>query len=128
MFRLVILGLISFLIFTIFGCNQTEISEEKANKYIKLSEEIITLLNNQQYEDLIERFDRNFRVNVTKDGFQNLEPLIEDSGDFIEIEKTSVEREKDYYVVIHAVKYSKEHRIFTIKFDHNDEVSDLLIQ
>lgn len=117
-----------FLFIGLIGCNNTDVSEETAEKYIELSEEVITLLNSKQYEELIELFDRNFRVNVTKDGFQNIESLLDDSGDFVTIEQTSVEREEDYYVVIHAVKYSKEHRIFTIKYDHNDEVSELLVQ
>lgn len=117
-----------FLFIGLIGCNNIDVSEETAEKYIELSEEVITLLNSKQYEELIELFDRNFRVNVTKDGFQNIESLLDDSGDFVTIEQTSVEREEDYYVVIHAVKYSKEHRIFTIKYDHNDEVSELLVQ
>lgn len=127
--RLLKLGLLSlFLTTVLIACNNTEVDDETAEKYITLSEEVLTLLNDKQYEKLIKRFDRNFRVNVTENGFQNIEPLIEDSGEFIAIEQTSVEREKDYYVVILATKYSQEHRIFTMKFDYNDEVSELLVQ
>lgn len=129
MMRIFKVGLLSlFLTILLIACNNTEVDDKTAEKYIALSEEVLSLLNDKQYEKLIKLFDRNFRVNVTENGFQNIEPLIEDSGEFIEIEQTSVEREKDYYVVILATKYSKEHRIFTIKYDYNDEVSELLVQ
>lgn len=117
-----------FIMLTLIACGNSEVDDETAEKYIIESEQIVSLLNNKQYEEVIDKFNRDFRVGVTIDGLKNLEPLIEDSGEFIAVERTSVEREKEYYVVILATKYSKEHRIFTVKFDRNDEVSELLVQ
>lgn len=120
--------IITLLTSILSACGNGKIDEETAEKYIAISKDVITLLNNKQYEELIQLFNRDYRVAVTVEGLKNLEPLIEQSGDFIKIDQTSVEREKDYDVAILATKYSNEHRIFTIKFDYNDEISELLVQ
>ena len=119
---------ILLITFFLIACGNTVVDDETAEKYLIEAENVIFLLNERKYDDLLQTFNRDFRLGVKEEGLKNLEPLIEKSGDFIEIERTSVEREQNYYVAILATKYTKEHRIFTIKFDRNDEIAELLVQ
>ena len=110
------------------ACGNTNVAGEDAEPFIERAEEVVSLLNTKQYEELKERFETQLRLQVSEDELKNNEPLIEKSGDFIEIERSSVEKEKNYYVVNLATKYSKEHRIFTIRFNRDMEIGELLVK
>lgn len=110
------------------SCGGEKVTNEDADKFIIKAEKAVKLLNKKKYEDLRQLFDRELRVTVTNDDLKNLEPLLNDSGEFVNIEQTSVERDNNDYLTILATKYSKEHRIFTIRFNRDVEIIDFLVQ
>lgn len=105
-----------------------KIDDETADKYVSKAEEVVSLLNDKQYDDLRAMFDATMKEELTDTELKQLAPYIEEAGHFETIDKSSVERDDPYYVVILSVKYSNDTLIYTISFNENDEVSGLFVQ
>lgn len=112
----------------IASCGGEKVTDKDAEPFIFTAKEAVTLLNDKKYDDLRQLFDRELRVTISDVNLQNLEPTLNKSGNFVNIEHTSVEKDKNDYLIILAAKYAKEHRIFTVRFNREVEIIDFLMQ
>lgn len=105
----------------------TKVDEATAEKYITSAEGIVSLLNDGNYQGVTETFDSHMKAELTEEKLKEIEPIIEQSGDFEAIKKSSVEEKDDNYIVVLVATYSNDERIYTISFNKADEVVGLYI-
>jgi len=110
------------------ACGGEKVDEATSTKYIQKAEEIVTFLNEGKYTDLIDMFDDKMKAALTEEKLKEIEPVIQQSGDYEKIEKSSVEKKDSSHIVVLAGKYTKQSRIYTISFNENDEVSGLFVK
>ena len=113
--------------FVLAACGN-KVDEDVSEKYISKAEEIVALLNDANYEEVHAMFDEDMKVGLPAEAMVELTPVIEQSGDFEKVNKSSVEEKDGYYMVVLAVNYSEENRVFTISFNDQDEVAGLWIK
>ena len=73
-------------------------------------------------------FDEEMEKELPVDDMEELSPVINQSGEFEEIDKSSVEEKDGFFIVVLVAKYSEENRTFTVTFNDKDEVAGLFIQ
>lgn len=117
----------TFVILVLVSCGNS-VDDTTSDKYITTAEEIVLLLNDANYEDVHAMFDEQMKLGLPEEAMVELTPIIEQSGDFEEINKSSVEEKDGYYIVVLVANYSEENRVFTISFNDQDEVAGLFIQ
>ena len=113
--------------FALAACGN-KVDEDISEKYITNAEDIVSLLNDANYEEVHAMFDEDMKVGLPAEAMVELTPVIEQSGDFEKVNKSSVEEKDGYYMVVLAVNYSEENRVFTISFNDQDEVAGLWIK
>lgn len=125
------------IIVTVFGvvlipmlvaCGGNKVDDSTAEKYITQAEEIISLLNESNYEEVHAMFADEMKTGLPLEEMEELTPVIEESGNFEEIDKASVEEEDGLYISVLVAKYSDENRVFTITFNDKEEVAGLFIK
>jgi len=104
------------------GSNVDEQTEKKVTKQAK---EVVTLLNEEKYEELIKKSDSKMKKELTLESFREVISNLKESGTFEKFEKSSVEEKENIYVTVLVAKYSKDKRVFTISFNKQDEVAGL---
>ena len=57
-----------------------------------------------------------------------IEPVIEQSGNFEQIEKSTVEEKDGMKIVVLVAQYSNDKRVFTISYDGEDKIAGLFVQ
>jgi len=122
---LMVVGVV--IVLTLVACGN-KVDEATSEKYIAKAEEVVSLLNEGKYGDVHAMFDEQMKTSLPEEQMAQLTPIIEQSGDFEEIDKSSIEEEQDYYVVVLVAKYSQENRVYTISFNKKDEVAGLYIK
>lgn len=110
------------------ACGGNKVDDSTANKYITQAEEIVSLLNGGEYQEIHAMFDEQMKAGLTIGQMEELTPVIQGSRDFKEINKSSVEEKEGMYIVVLAAKYSEENRVFTITFNDKDQVVGLYIK
>ncbi len=110
------------------ACGGSKVDESTAEKYITKAEEIVTLMNAGDYGEVHAMFDEEMKEGLPVSDMEELTPVLNQSGDFEKINKSSVEEKDGYYITVLAANYSKENRVFTVSFNDNDEVAGLFIQ
>ncbi|WP_338752639.1 DUF3887 domain-containing protein [Bacillus sp. FJAT-52991] len=122
------MGSICMLLFLLSACGAAKVDEKTSEKMIKQAKEVVQLLNVQQYEELTETFDSRMKEELTEEKLKEIEPILEESGQFEKFEKSSVEEKDDNYIVVLVAKYEKDERIFTVAFNKSDQVSGLFVK
>ncbi|MFD1350472.1 DUF3887 domain-containing protein [Oceanobacillus caeni] len=125
-FLATILGFMAIL--TLVACGGNTVDDSTSEKYISKAEEVVSLLNELNYKEVHEMFNEQMKTELPEEQMEELTPIIEKSGDFEKIDKSSVEEKDGYYIVVLVAKYSDENRVFTISFDNKDEVAGLFIK
>lgn len=125
-FLATILGFMAIL--TLVACGGNTVDDSTSEKYISKAEEVVSLLNELNYKEVHEMFNEQMKTELPEEKMEELTPIIEKSGDFEKIDKSSVEEKDGYYIVVLVAKYSDENRVFTISFNNKDEVAGLFIK
>ncbi|KKE78538.1 MULTISPECIES: DUF3887 domain-containing protein [Bacillaceae] len=125
-FLATILGFMAIL--TLVACGGNTVDDSTSEKYISKAEEVVSLLNELNYKEVHEMFNEQMKTELPEEQMEELTPIIEESGDFEKIDKSSVEEKDGYYIVVLVAKYSDENRVFTISFNNKDEVAGLFIK
>lgn len=125
-FLATILGFMAIL--TLVACGGNTVDDSTSEKYISKAEEVVSLLNELNYKEVHEMFNEQMKTELPEEQMEELTPIIEKSGDFEKIDKSSVEEKDGYYIVVLVAKYSDENRVFTISFNNKDEVAGLFIK
>lgn len=119
-------GLVVILMLT--ACGGSKVDDATAEKYITKAEEVITLLNETNYEEVHAMFNDEMKSGLPVEDMEELTPVIEEAGEFKEIDKASVEEDDGLYISVLVAKYSEENRIYTITFNESGEVAGLFIK
>jgi len=120
--------LVTMLMLLLAACGGNKVDDAAAEKYITQAEEIVALLNEQHYEEIHAKFNDEMKAGLPVEDMEELTPIIEESGNFQEMDKASVEEEDGLYVTVLVAKYSNENRVFTITFNEDEEVAGLFIK
>lgn len=112
--------------FVLAACGN-KVDEDISEKYITKAEEIVSLLNDANYEEVHAMLDDEAKEGLSEAAMEELTPFFKQSGDFEKINKSSAEEKDGNYTVVLAANYSEENRIFTISFNEQDEVTVLWI-
>src|SRR5690625_723959 len=110
------------------ACGGNKVDDSTSEKYISKAEVVVSLLNEGNYEEVYAKFDEEMKAGLPVNDMEDLTPIIEESGKFEKIDKSSVEEDDGYYVTVLVAKYSEENRVFTVSFNDKEEVAGLFIQ
>ena len=89
---LIMISVLTVLV--LVACGGNKVDDATAEKYITKAEEIVSLLNENNYKEVHAMFDEEMEKGLPVDDMEELSPVINQSGEFEEIDKSSVE-EKD---------------------------------
>ena len=113
--------------FVLVGC--TSVDQETAEIYAAKAEDVILLLNEQNFEELYQNFDEKMSTDLTVQEMEtHVAPVIEESGEFQSFDQFSVENKQGYYVVVVGTKYSDVNRVYTITFDQQEKIAGLYVK
>lgn len=126
--RKLLLVMLTAIIMLVFVACGNKVDESASKKYITKAEDVVLLLNDANYEDVHAMFDEEMKVGLPVHDLEQFTSIFEQSGDFEEINKSSVEKKDDSYVVVLAANFSKENRVFTISFNTEEEVAGLFVK
>lgn len=115
------------MMFTLVACGN-KVEDAASDKYISMATEIVSLLNEGKYEEVYAKFDETMKGALPLNKMSELAPIIEQSGTYEKISKSSVEEKDGYNIVVLVAKYSNSNCIFTITFNGQDEVAGLYIR
>jgi hypothetical protein len=115
-----------FLLVGLVACgnNDTSLME----KYVPKAEEVVKLLNDGSYEEVYHQFDETMKNALPVEQMGQLKTVIEKSGEFETFDKSTVEEQDGFYVVVLVAKYSNEDRVYTISFNDHDEIAGLYVR
>ena len=113
--------------FVLAACGN-KVDEDVSGKYIGKAEEIVSLLQDANYQEVHTLLDEEMKIGLPEEAMEDFAPIFERSGDFKKVNKSSVEEKDGYYIVVLAVNYSEENRVFTITFNDQDEVAGLYVK
>lgn len=125
--RIALLGIIMLIVLA--ACGGGNVDEATAEKYSSKAEEVITLLNNGHYDELYEMFDATMKTALPLENMAEVfMPVIEESGDFEKMNKSTVNEYDGLFITISSAKYSNKNRVYTITFNQDDEVAGLYVK
>lgn len=122
-----------FIVITILAASAlaacgNKVDEETADHYITQAKDVVKLLNEENYEKVVEQFDATMKAGLTAEQLAELRPVIAAFGQFETIEKQSVEEKKGMYVVVLVAKYQEGNHIYTVSFNENNEIAGLFVK
>lgn len=126
--RILLMTLGVVMAFTLVACGGNKVDDSTAEKYITNAEEVVSFLNEGSYAKVHTMFDEQMATALPVEQMEELTPIIEQSGNFEKIDKSSVEEKDGIYVVVLVAKYSEENRVYTISFNEKEEVVGLFIK
>ncbi|MEC1177789.1 DUF3887 domain-containing protein [Metasolibacillus meyeri] len=109
------------------GCGN-KVEEEIAQQYESKAEEIIQFVNKGEFEEITQQFDAKMKASVTAEQLAEITPVIEASGNFVQIKKISIQEKDGVFIVVLVAEYSKDERIYTISYNDKEEIAGLYIQ
>lgn len=118
----------TFVLVLLAACGGNAVDDATAEKYSQQAEDVIHLLNDGDYEAVFELLNDDMKAGLPVNEMEGLTPIIEESGEFEEIDKASVEEQEGIYVTVSRAKYTDKNRIFTISFNSDDEIAGLFIK
>lgn len=110
------------------ACGGKKVDDETSQLYTGKAKEVVSLLNEGDTASVQEMLDADMREALTSDQLDEVTGMIRDSGDFKEVDKSSVEEKDGHFITVLAVKYTKGTRVFTITFNDSQEVAGLYIK
>lgn len=117
------------VILILTACGSDTADEETADELTDLSEQVVTHLNNQKYEEVESFFDETMAAQLPAETIEaELEPIINESGAFEEFDKSSIEEIEDGYQVTLVANYSETKRVYTIGFDPDNLIRGFFIK
>lgn len=120
------LGIVMLVVLT--ACGWSNVDDATVEKYSTKAEEVITLLNNGNYEEVHAMFDATMKTALPVTDMAEFTPILEESGTFESFHKSTVNEEEGFYITVMIVKYSNEDRVFTITFNDAEEIAGLFVK
>lgn len=110
------------------ACGGNKVDDQTSEKYSAKAEEVVSLLNSGNYAEVHAMLNDQMKTGLSEEEMDELTPLIEQSGAFENIDKSSVEEKDGMYIVVLVAAYSEENRVYTITFNDKEEVAGLFIK
>ncbi len=114
------------------GCTNPGLSEDFNEEEVKkAAEEVVTIINNQDSEALLEMSTVQMKNALTEDVLKEIYEAIGEGGDFQEIEEISIGGQKDkaseeeFAVVVAKTKYENKNFTYTISFTKQMKLAGL---
>lgn len=119
--------LCSVLILILGACGN-KVDDTTADKYIGKAKDVVTSLNEEQYEKVTAQFDDTMKANLTAAQLAEISPILKESGAFEEIKKQSVEEKDGMKVVVLVAQHKNDKRIYTVSYNDKDQIAGLFVQ
>jgi len=126
--RMALTILSAVILIVLVACGGNKVDDATSEKYITKAEEVVSLLNEGNYEEVHAMFDEEMKVGLPVNDMEELTPIIEGSGSFEEIDKSSIEEDDGFFITVLVATYSEENRVFTVTFNGKEEIAGLYIQ
>lgn len=126
--RITLLIVAILMIVGLVACGGSKVDDATTEKYRAQAEQVVSLLNAGDYEELHTMFDAQMKEGLSLGKMAELTPLIEEAGTFEKVDKFSVEEKDGFYVTVLVAKYSEKKRVYTISFNENEEIVGLFIK
>lgn len=125
-----VLSLLVGIILLLAACSSgNAVEEEISEKYTALAKDVIELLNDEEYEAVVDHFDDTMSSQMPAETLeQEVGPLVTEAGSFEEFEKSSVEEVEGLYSVTLVARYSEEKRIYTVNYDKEDQIGGFFLK
>ena len=120
--------LLTGLIVTACSTGGEKVDEKTAKKYEAKAEDVVKNLNHQEYSKMIAQFDSKMKKSLTEEKLKELEPTIDEAGEYKSITKSSVEKIEEMYKVVLVTKYENAKLTYTISFNDKDQLSGLYVK
>ncbi|WP_086312807.1 hypothetical protein A5821_000359 [Enterococcus sp. 7F3_DIV0205] len=106
-----------------------KVDQETSTKMTAKAEEVVSLINDGDYEKASESFSDQLLKQLNKTDFEAVvAPLLKKSGNFEKFEKSTVEKKDGFYVVVLVAKYEKDKRVFTISINEKEKLEGFFIK
>lgn len=115
------------LVLLLAACN-SNVEDDVAAPYIERANEVVQQLNEGAYDDIYAQFNDTMKEQLTAEQLAQIEPILQQSGEFERIDKQSVEEKDGIHVVVLIGSHRNENRIYTISYDANDNITGLFVQ
>lgn len=115
------------LVLLLAACN-SNVEDDVAAPYIERANEVVQQLNSGEYDDIYAQFNDTMKEQLTAEQLAQIEPVLQQSGEFERIDKQSVEEKDGIHVVVLIGSHRNENRIYTISYDANDNITGLFVQ
>lgn len=129
-FKLVLCFIIIFTL--LVGCSGSKLSDDFNEKEVeKEAEKVITIINNEDSEVLLEMSTVQMKNGLTDDTLEEIYEAIGEGGEFESIEEMSVAGQKDkdteeeFAVVVAKTKYENKNFVYTISFTKQMKLAGL---
>lgn len=126
--KIISLNLILLLTIILAACTGSKVDDETAKQYFSQSEQVVSLLNDKQYEELHELFNDELKSHLSIANLEEISPYIEEAGDFMQIDKKSIQKKEEVYITVLVAKYSEKNRVFTINYNEEKEIIGLFVK
>lgn len=123
-----IIVILCSVLILIFGACSNKVDDATADKYIEKAKDVVTLLNEEQYEKITAQFDSTMKANLTAAQLAEISPILKESGAFEEIKKQSVEEKDGMKVVVLVAQHKNDKRIYTVSYNDKEQIAGLFVQ
>ena len=107
----------------------SSVSSGQKEKYIEKAQNVITLFNEEQSDEIVELCDEAMKTALPKEKLSEVYTQIKSNGDFekfLEGEMTKVEQGgKTFTVVVQQAKYEKNTLTYTVNCDSEDKLAGI---
>ncbi|WP_301109780.1 DUF3887 domain-containing protein [Sporosarcina sp.] len=124
--KLAVLTAVTILLLA--GCGKNKVDESTAEAYITKAKEAVTLLNEQNFDELRAMFDETMKDALTVEQLQQTVEALKESGEFSKFGDGSVSKRESYYVTILPAEYTKDQRVYEITFDEQQRLAALYVK
>lgn len=105
------------------GCGAKKLSSAYSEDKLKAaSEEIINDLNNEKYDDVVAKLNKDLKKGLPASKLKEVWSNFKNLGKYDSISKMVFQEEKDCVVVVSIAKYEKGKVQFTLSFNKNMEL------
>lgn len=123
-----IIVILCSVVMLILGACGNKVDDATADKYIGKAKDVVTLLNEEQYEKVTAQFDNTMKANLTAAQLAEISPILKESGAFEEIKKQSVEEKDGMKVVVLVAQHKNDKRIYTVSYNDKEQIAGLFVQ
>ncbi|MDV6377468.1 DUF3887 domain-containing protein [Sporosarcina sp. GW1-11] len=124
--RLLVLVFVTAIL--LVACSSNKIDDSTTKLYISKAEKVVTLLNQEKFDELRTLFDDTMKDALTVEQLKETNDIIKESGRFVSFEKSSVVLREGYFITSLTTKYSKDQRVYSITFDDQRRMAGLYVK